>query len=155
VIVKNPALPVPGVASVFATLSVLPDADNDGIPDEWETGHGLNPASAADRDADADGDGMKNWEEYIAGTDPTNALSYLRVENVWSGATSNQQVRIKFNAVANKTYTVLSRDGLGAGSWNRLADVVAESTDQVVEVPDERPLNSPPRFYRLVTPRLP
>jgi hypothetical protein len=131
------------------------DADLDGIPDAWESSYGFNPASNSDRNTDADGDGMKNWEEYVAGTDLTSATSYLKVENVWSGMTSNQQLRLEFNAVSNKTYTVLSRDSLTAGVWNRLADVVANSLDRVVQIPDQRPSNSPPRFYRLVTPRAP
>ena len=51
---------------------VVLDADNDGLPDEWERKHGLNPNDASDADADADGDGFTNAEEFAAGTDPTN-----------------------------------------------------------------------------------
>ena len=40
------------------------DTDNDGMPDTWETTHGLNP-NAADNSGDADGDGYTNLEEYI------------------------------------------------------------------------------------------
>jgi hypothetical protein len=41
------------------------DADNDGMPDFWETGMGLNPNSASDNSADNDGDGYTNIEEYL------------------------------------------------------------------------------------------
>ncbi len=41
------------------------DSDNDGIPDEWETTHGLNPQDAADGNKDRDGDGYTNLEEYL------------------------------------------------------------------------------------------
>ena len=41
------------------------DADNDGMPDFWETGMGLNPNSASDNNSDLDGDGYTNIEEYI------------------------------------------------------------------------------------------
>ena len=41
------------------------DADRDGIADEWETSHGLDPADATDNVADRDGDGYTNIEEYI------------------------------------------------------------------------------------------
>jgi hypothetical protein len=41
------------------------DSDNDGIPDEWETKHGLNPKNAADATQDRDKDGYTNIEEYL------------------------------------------------------------------------------------------
>jgi len=44
----------------------LPDADNDGMPDAWETKHGLNPADRTDAWSDRDGDGLLNLEEYLA-----------------------------------------------------------------------------------------
>ena len=46
------------------------DADSDGIPDEWETSHGLNPRDPADAAADANGDGYTNIEDFLNGTDP-------------------------------------------------------------------------------------
>jgi len=42
------------------------DTDRDGMPDEWEKGHGLNPADAADRNGDRNADGFTNLEEYLA-----------------------------------------------------------------------------------------
>ncbi len=48
------------------------DADKDGMPDSWETAHGLS-TSTDDRNSDHDGDGRTNIEEYFAGTDPNNA----------------------------------------------------------------------------------
>jgi hypothetical protein len=41
------------------------DSDSDGMPDSWESAHGLNPNSSADGNADRDGDGYTNIEEYI------------------------------------------------------------------------------------------
>ncbi|HEX2855167.1 MAG TPA: hypothetical protein VHO24_18175 [Opitutaceae bacterium] len=46
------------------------DTDGDGMPDEWETAHGLNPKSAADASTDLNGDGYTNIEDYINGLDP-------------------------------------------------------------------------------------
>jgi pectate lyase len=40
------------------------DTDHDGIPDEWESAHGLDPIKN-DSAADRDGDGYTNVEEYI------------------------------------------------------------------------------------------
>ncbi|MDP1590695.1 MAG: hypothetical protein Q8M07_23275 [Prosthecobacter sp.] len=46
------------------------DRDHDGMPDEWEAKHGLNPADPADGSNDADGDGYTNLEEFLNETDP-------------------------------------------------------------------------------------
>jgi hypothetical protein len=47
------------------------DWDGDGLPDDWEIAHGLNPGFN-DASLDSDGDGLTNWEEYLRGTDPLN-----------------------------------------------------------------------------------
>lgn len=41
------------------------DSDKDGMPDDWEKAHGLNPNSAADASADRNKDGYTNIEEYL------------------------------------------------------------------------------------------
>jgi hypothetical protein len=51
-----------------ATQSQRPagfDTDGDGMPDAWETAHGLDPASAADATSDGTGDGYTNVEKYL------------------------------------------------------------------------------------------
>lgn len=49
-------------ANPFALNS---DQDNDGIPDDWETNNGLNPADSTDAFADADNDTLINALEYL------------------------------------------------------------------------------------------
>ena len=46
------------------------DTDNDGMPDSWETSHGLNPNSAADAGDDIEPDGLSNLAEYVHGANP-------------------------------------------------------------------------------------
>jgi rhamnogalacturonyl hydrolase YesR len=58
-----------GWPAYTGTLEVR-DTDNDGMPDAWETAHGLNPASAADQNGDNDADGYTNVEEFLNATDP-------------------------------------------------------------------------------------
>jgi hypothetical protein len=47
------------------------DWDGDGMPDDWEIAHGLDP-NLDDSGLDSDGDGLTNLEEYLRGTDPFN-----------------------------------------------------------------------------------
>ena len=46
------------------------DADSDGMPDDWETNHGLDPSNAADASGDLNGDGYTNIEDFLNGLDP-------------------------------------------------------------------------------------
>jgi pectate lyase len=47
------------------------DADKDGMPDEWETAHGLDPADPEDRNAQAKGlNGLTNLEAFLRGSSP-------------------------------------------------------------------------------------
>ena len=45
------------------------DSDHDGIPDEWEVRHGLNPKYASDAARDS-GDGYTFLEKYLNGIKP-------------------------------------------------------------------------------------
>jgi hypothetical protein len=58
-----------GKHTLHGPISV--DWDADGLPDDWEITHGLNPW-VNDADLDSDGDGLTNLEEYEHGTDPFN-----------------------------------------------------------------------------------
>ncbi len=49
---------------VYKSTSPPADTDGDGIPDEWEVAHGLNPRDPSDASA-VDGSGYTNIEKYI------------------------------------------------------------------------------------------
>jgi hypothetical protein len=57
------------------------DADADGMPDAWETRHGLDPRDPSDAKKDGDRDGYTAVEEYLNGTDPAVFIDYSKPEN--------------------------------------------------------------------------
>jgi hypothetical protein len=148
IVVYNDANIAPGATTTF-NITVLADADRDGIPDVVELGLGLDTNNVADAAGDLDNDGMSNRAEFLAGTDPTNNLSYLKLDASVAAGSST----IQFAAVSNRTYSVQYTDALGTAPWTKLADVTARSTNFVMEIPD--PTWGTNRSYRVVLPRQP
>ncbi len=143
-----------GVSSTNATLTVLADFDRDGLADFWEAQYfgassTNDPSNAA---LDFDGDGMSNLEEYLAGTNPTDPQSVLRIEALeWY----TNSVLLRFTAISNKSYTIQSRDFVG-GNWDRVIDVSAAPTNRALTLTNSADLTlEPRRFYRVMTPRMP
>jgi hypothetical protein len=137
------ATPTPGPQS-----SGPPDTDGDGLPDAWELAHGLNPNSAADAHEDRDGDGLTNRDEYLAGTDPTDPTSTLRLDLAVDGSSV-----LEFRAAAHRSYTIEYRVTLGSGAWTPLIHLDAAPTNLVWQITDPAPGQT--RFYRVRTPRAP
>jgi pectate lyase len=53
------------------------DSDGDGMPDAWETAHGLNPHDPSDASRIAAGGGYTNVEDCIDGVDPRRPISWI------------------------------------------------------------------------------
>jgi hypothetical protein len=153
VVIKNAANPQPGIISSNTMLTVLADADGDGLPDNWELMHGLDATNSIDATLDRDGDGASNREEYLAGTDPEDAQSFLHIESI--RCDDSPAWHVKFFAASNQTYCVQATDALHPGAnWHSVADVPAMPAKRIVEI--VRPItNSTPGFFRVATPRSP
>lgn len=85
----------------YSVQYILPDDDSDGMPNAWETAHGLNPNDAADATQDLDHDGYTNLQEYQNGTDPLvwnaphsnyAAMTVAGTFNGWNPAASNMSL---------------------------------------------------------------
>jgi hypothetical protein len=152
-VVKNAATFPFAIVSSNVVLSVLADSDGDGLPDDWEIAHGLNPADAADAALDNDEDGVSNLDEYRSGTDPDDPQSFLRVESLTRQGTDGWAIR--FWAAPNRTYSVETRVDPVIGTWRRMMDVPAAATNRLVErlFPAEAGPSS--QIFRLVSPHQP
>lgn len=126
------------------------DSDGDGMPDTWEDAHNLNRL-VNDAALDPDHDGFTNGQEYLAGTDPQNAASALRILSAAPGVSGTD---LRFEAIAGRTYSILYRDSLTSGLWQKLADVPAPGATQILTIHDPASATSN-RFYQLATPGFP
>lgn len=66
---------------------IAPTYTDRGVSVAWLESYGL---TEGDEEGDEDNDGAKNWEEYVAGTVPTNSNSVFVVLSVMYGAGSNR-----------------------------------------------------------------
>ncbi len=97
----------------------IPDfvTPNQFIPYSWLTAMGVNTNSgmALAESGDDDGDGMLNWQEYIAGTDPTNAASKFIV--ISQTVSTNGMPHIRWLGHAIAPYRIEEATDLVAGDW--------------------------------------
>jgi hypothetical protein len=86
--------------------------------DDWKInffGSLTNPLAADN--VDADGDGALNWQEYLAGTDPTNPLSVFQFSSAVFSAGGASGVALNWLTAPGKTYILQSIPALGGKSW--------------------------------------
>jgi hypothetical protein len=85
------------------------DTDGDGIPNAFDP-FPLDPSNAT---ADTDGDGFTDFQEYLAGTDPTNSASSFRITTI---APVSNNLNVTWTTAAGKT-NALQRTVGAAGSF--------------------------------------
>lgn len=97
----------PGVARTWGR-----DENFDGLPDEWQRSYwGENSDNWPDKNSDSDGDGASNFDELLAGTNPSDSTSLLQTAIISSG----QGLRLRWNTQPGGFYQV--RISTDVRSW--------------------------------------
>lgn len=107
-------------------LPLVPDNNFDGLDDRFQRQYFARftmPEAAPT--ADPDGDNFNNLSEYVAGTDPTNGTSLLKITSVTQNLSG---AIITWKSVSGKKYQVWSRDDLSGAAWQKLGNPVTAST---------------------------
>jgi hypothetical protein len=130
---------------VTSHLSLVEDADQDDVPDEWEVAE-YGSVGVWGADDDPDGDGLSNIEEYIAGTGATNPGSCFDVDLHLEGAdlivsfVARQATGAGYDGLERR-YSLERRASLSA---NAVWSVVADQTNTLGQGQTVRYTNTSP-----------
>jgi hypothetical protein len=91
-----------------------------GTPIVWLDSHGLTGDHDAQEVADPDNDGSPTWQEYIAGTDPTNRASCFSVSGLYKAG--NGQSVLYWDGKTGRLYSVYSKTNIMDDQWNTNLD---------------------------------
>jgi hypothetical protein len=140
----------------FDLPNVSADADNDGLPDDWENLYGLSTGDNGSVDAnngpggDPDEDTISNYIEWLTGLNPTldDRDSYPKLK---ADRQSDGSVRLEFPVIPDRRYRIHYGDDLV--NWTPLppdTDTRGMNADPAFERFDPAPAaNQSKRFYRL------
>jgi hypothetical protein len=111
----------------------------------WLQQYSLATDGSADY-VDSDGDGLNNWQEWIAGTVPTDASSALRLLTPTRGAPG---LMLTWQSVANRTYFLERATNLDAAPPYSLLTSNLVGQAGTTTYTDTNAVGPGPFFYRV------
>jgi fibronectin type 3 domain-containing protein len=116
----------------------------------WATNFfGCHDCPQADPASDADGDGLGNFEEFLAGTNPTNSGSAFRILSV---RVETDDINVEWQTAGGRTNVVQSVSGEYSAGFTDVSGpvVIAGAGDVATNFTDAgRATNGAARFYRI------
>jgi hypothetical protein len=119
-----------GTGTVFFVEQVTTNCPAQ-VPYEWLASYFVTNDYNASANADQDVDGLKTWQEYIAGTVPTNKAS------VFAAAQSNRNV-VTWSPVTGRIYSVYWTTNLVKGFTNLNNNIPYPQSGYTNATPDPR-----------------
>lgn len=110
----------------------------------WAQQYGIATDGSADF-SDPDSDGMNNYQESVAGTNPTNAASLLIL---YSPNSDSNGVSIPWQSVGNRTYYLQRSSGLSLQSFTTLQSNILGQVGTTI-CTDTTATGVSPFFYRV------
>jgi hypothetical protein len=108
----------------FVTATVLDgDADSDGLPDWWEETYS-GSTTLTDRRSNLDRDPLLDWEEWVAGTDPTDPASVFGIAAV---ELSPGGMVLTWPSMPNRIYRVFVADALPP-TWTEAIAILGDGS---------------------------
>lgn len=123
------------------------DTDGDGLPDAWELTY-TNTLAAFTAVSDADGDGMSDLAEYLAGTNPNDPTSNLRI-TAQSFASGGTNATLQWTSVLTRFYHIEETLELGAPGWSESVLGLISPDAGSSTARSFSDTNAPIRFYRI------
>jgi hypothetical protein len=128
---------------VFQGNYTMPDGNNNGMSDTWEQQYFGAVSPNRTKLTDTDGDGFTDYAEFIAGTNPTQPTSTLRLDPPF--ALQSGSVRLEWPSVPGRAYLVEgSTDGV---NWSAVSGWILATGDPTTFTPPTGP--GAPNLFRL------
>ena len=130
----------------LVVLPLVPDVNFDGLDDRFQRQYFPRfTAAEAGPNADPDQDGFNNLAEYLAGTDPTDRSSVLRLNSIHSASPGS--VTLQWASAAGRKYQIFAHDASPTSPWLPLAPLIL-GTPANTQWTDTQ-AGPGPRLYRL------
>lgn len=135
---------ISGNAVVVQGNYTFADVNNNGISDAWEQHYFGSVAASHPGATDTDGDGVRDLDEFLAGTDPTNAKENLELATPVKQ--SNGTCRITWAATPGHNYRLLA--STNAVTWGPLSSWM-RATSNVLSYSVPISNTNTPLFFRV------